>query len=89
MRTNTSKPVAQVPLFEEHETFTHGGNFWRDNYLLNRWARSEQPVVYLGDIYNSFELKLRVGHWCWLTQDPVSGFGHLVRFSQRLGHHRC
>jgi hypothetical protein len=71
----SSKPAAKPPLYSQHETFTHGGNFWRDNYLLERWARSEQPVVYLGDVYNNnYELKLRLGDWCWLTQDPISGY---------------
>jgi hypothetical protein len=71
-----TKPAARQPLFEQHKTFTHGGNFWRDDYLLERWARSEQPVVYLGDVYNNnnYELKLRLGDWCWLTQDPISGY---------------
>jgi hypothetical protein len=60
METHSSKPAAKVRLFEEHETFTHFGSFWRDNYLLGRWARSEKPVVYLGDVYNNFELKLHL-----------------------------
>lgn len=69
------KPAAEPPLFEQHKTFTHGGNFWRDDYLLERWATSEQPVVYLGDVYNKYELKLRLGDWCWLAEDP--GFGYV------------
>jgi hypothetical protein len=72
--TPCSKPGVQPPLYTQHETFTHGGNFWRDNYLLERWAKSEQPVVYLGDVYNNYELRLRLGDWCWLAQDPVSGY---------------
>ncbi len=64
----------QPPLQSLHKTFTHGGGFWRDNYLLERWERCEQQVVYLGDVYNNYELKLRLGDWCWLTQDPASGY---------------
>ncbi|KAK3899674.1 kinase-like domain-containing protein [Staphylotrichum tortipilum] len=73
-------PPRPPPLLKLHETFTNGGYFWRDDYLLERWARSEQPVVYLGDVYHGYELKLRLGHWCWLTRDPASGEFLTIKF---------
>jgi hypothetical protein len=82
MKTCSGKPAAKVRLFDEHETFTHGGDFWRDDYLVGRWARSEKPVVYLGDVYNNFELKLRLGDWCWLTQEPVSRYGRWLCYAR-------
>ena len=69
-------PVRGPPrptLHSQHLTFTHGGNFWRDNYLLEKWATSEQPVVYLGQTHGGYKLLRRLGDWCWLTKDPVSG----------------
>jgi hypothetical protein len=83
-RNICSKRAVQPPLYTEHKTFTHGGNYWRDNYLLERWARSEQPVVYLGDVCNNkYELLLRLGDWCWLTRDPVSGYAQSMLLDPR------
>lgn len=69
----TRKIPPEPPLHTLHHTFTHGGNYWRDSYLLERWDRSQQPVVYLGQTYGGYELRRRLGHWCWLTKDPLSG----------------
>lgn len=78
LRTKPATPSRPPPLFSLHKIFTHGGSFWRDTYLLERWASSEQPVVYLGDVLDknnlNFELKLRLGDWCWLTQDTISKY---------------
>lgn len=70
---STRKIPPGPPLHTLHHTFTDGGNYWRDNYLLERWDRSQQPVVYLGQTYGGYELRQRLGHWCWLTKDPLSG----------------
>ncbi len=77
------KRLHKESLFAQHFLFTHGGNFWRDNYLLERWDACEQPVVYLGDTYNDYTLRRRLGDWCWLTRDPVSGYG--FRYFQAAG----
>ncbi len=93
MTTCSSKPPpVQPPLYTQHGTFTHGGNYWRDNYLLERWRNCQQPVVYLGDVYNNYELRLRLGDWCWLTKDPTSAFpgafaaGSYTRVSVCISH---
>ncbi|KAK4158348.1 kinase-like domain protein [Chaetomidium leptoderma] len=81
--TTTCRIPPSPPLFDQHLTFTHGGNYWRDTYLLERWAWCEQPVVYLGRTYGGYELRLRLGDWCWLTRDPVSGAHMTVKFLSR------
>jgi hypothetical protein len=72
-RATTTRIPPRPPLFDQHLTFTHGGSYWRDSYLLERWASCEQPVIYLDRTYGGYELRLRLGDWCWLTKDPVSG----------------
>jgi hypothetical protein len=64
---------SRTALYKQYETFTHGGSFWRDNYRLNYWNDCEQPVVYLGNTYGGYQLRRRLGDWCWLSKDPVSG----------------
>src|SRR3954471_8026896 len=53
-----------------HHRFTHGGSYWSDNYRLERWDQSIQPVVYLNAVYNGYKLPMRVGDQCWLTRRP-------------------
>ena len=60
------------PLSDAYRQFTHGGNYWSDLYLLERWDQQIQPVVYRGEVYNGYELLRRVGNWCWLTKDPIT-----------------
>lgn len=54
-------------------TFTDSSSNRRGNYVLEKWYKSEQPVVYLGQIYRGYELLRRVGDWCWLTKTRRRG----------------
>ena len=60
-------------LYEHYNVFTHGGLYWTDQYLLERWDRSQRPVVYREHVYGGYKLLRRLGSWCWLTQDPHTG----------------
>ncbi|TQV89941.1 Protein kinase-like domain [Cordyceps javanica] len=68
----TFGPLRRRPLYEAYRQFTHGGNYWPDLYLLERWNQQIQPVVYRGEVYNGYELLRRVGTWCWLTKDLIT-----------------
>ncbi|OAR03011.1 hypothetical protein LLEC1_07157, partial [Akanthomyces lecanii] len=71
------------PLHLAYQTFTHGGNFWRDIYLLERWDQQMQPVVHRGDVHHGYELLRRVGSWCWLTRDPKTSEFLTIKFLSR------
>ncbi len=74
LHTGTSPSTSEPPsLRSQHETFTTGHNYWRDNLHLSLWQDSKQAVVYQGDVFNNYELKLRLGDWCWLTKHRLSG----------------
>lgn len=60
---------------DQYRTFTHGGNYWRDNYRLNYWDECVQPVVYRNNIYNGYKLLRMLGDWGWLTRDPKRRYG--------------
>jgi hypothetical protein len=57
-------------LCDLYKQLTHGGNYWRDQYLLECWDQCVQPVVYRNSCYHGYKLLRRLGDWCWLTQDP-------------------
>ena len=67
------KPVIRrtplASLFYEYKQMTDGSHFWRDNYLLERWAESKQPVVSYGQDLNGYKLLKRLGDWCWLARN--------------------
>ncbi|KAG5983384.1 hypothetical protein E4U55_000060 [Claviceps digitariae] len=51
------KPVfRRKSLYEEYKQFTDGHHYWRDDYLLERWANSERPVVSHGQVFHGFQL---------------------------------
>ncbi|KAG8412818.1 hypothetical protein J3458_013254 [Metarhizium acridum] len=64
----------------EYKLFTHGGNWWRDNYHLHYWDECIQPVVYRNHVYNGYKLLRRLGDWCWLTKDPKTQKYLTVKF---------
>ncbi|OAR01064.1 hypothetical protein LLEC1_02634 [Akanthomyces lecanii] len=52
---------AAPPSFHNsYKVFTHGGNYWQDLYLLDRWDRQLQPVVYRNEVYRGYELLRRI-----------------------------
>lgn len=67
--------LGRAQLFLQYKPFTHGGHFWRDTYLLERWEHCVQPVVYRDDIYHGYRLLRRIGDWCWLTRDADAKYG--------------
>lgn len=70
---SAGRPPPRPPLHGQQLTSTDGSSNWRDNYILEKWYKSEQPVVYLGETYRGYEFLRRLGDWCWLTKDPASG----------------
>ncbi|GJN87002.1 hypothetical protein PLIIFM63780_010584 [Purpureocillium lilacinum] len=44
-------------MWENYKTFTDGSNFWRDQYLLPRWAANNMAVVYRGQTHNGYTLE--------------------------------
>ncbi|OAQ96223.1 hypothetical protein LLEC1_07304 [Akanthomyces lecanii] len=73
------------PLFTIYGPFTHGGHYWRDEYLLEHWDRRNQPVVYRDEVYHSYKLLRRLGSWCWLTRHPHTNNFLAVKFLPRDG----
>ncbi|KAJ6445333.1 MFS general substrate transporter [Purpureocillium lavendulum] len=57
-----------------YEPLTHGGNFWRDQYLLAQWAACKMVVVHRGETHHGYTLLRRLGDACWLTKEPVTGY---------------
>ncbi len=69
-------PIAQIVrrglsqvLLEQHLPVGHGGNQWRVGHLLGIWECALQPVVYKRQMYNGYQLLLRLGDDVWLTKD--------------------
>ncbi|EGY21112.1 uncharacterized protein VDAG_02636 [Verticillium dahliae VdLs.17] len=75
--------MQRASLYKQHLPFTHGGHFWRDQYLLERWAGCVQPVVYLNDFCHKYKLLRRLGDWSWLTKDPVTNKYLTLKFISR------
>lgn len=50
----TGPALNAVRLYAQHCDFTYGTNYWRDQYLLEWWDCSVQPVVYPNEVYNSY-----------------------------------
>ncbi|POR33527.1 Protein kinase-like domain protein [Tolypocladium paradoxum] len=65
-------------LYELYKQFTHGGDYWRDRYLLEHWDQCVQPVVYRNDVHHGYKLLRRLGDWCWLTRDPHPRFKNIT-----------
>lgn len=70
-----SSAIRKFHLMDQYRTFTHGGNYWRDNYRLNYWDECVQPVVHRNNIYNGYKLLRMLGDWGWLTRDPKRRYG--------------
>ncbi|KAG8410878.1 hypothetical protein J3459_016909 [Metarhizium acridum] len=65
-----NKPVIMKRfLYHQYKQFTDGTQCWRDNYILERWADFERPVVYYGQDLNGYRLLKRLGDWCWLARN--------------------
>lgn len=65
-----NKPVVlKRYLYHQYKELTDGTQCWRDDYLLERWADSQQPVVYYGQHVNGYRLLKRLGDWCWLARN--------------------
>ncbi|XP_044721666.1 uncharacterized protein HRG_04581 [Hirsutella rhossiliensis] len=78
-----SSAIRKFHLMDQYKTFTHGGNYWRDNYRLNYWDECVQPVVYRNNIYYGYKLLRRLGDWNYLTcmETSIPGmlpFRHLL-----------
>ncbi|OAA42149.1 Protein kinase-like domain protein [Metarhizium rileyi] len=70
-------------LYALYKQFTHGGLFWRDQYLLERWDKCTQRVVYRDDTFHGYKILRRLGNWCWLTRDPHTGEFLTMKFLPR------
>ncbi|KND92875.1 putative myosin light chain kinase [Tolypocladium ophioglossoides CBS 100239] len=75
--------VYKRALFDYYKIFTHGGNYWRDDYHLRYWDDCIQPVVYRNSTYGGYKLLRRLGDWCWLTNDPKPQDYLTVKFLSR------
>ncbi|EGX87865.1 Protein kinase-like domain [Cordyceps militaris CM01] len=67
MRVTSRSLNTVYPLFTAYKQFTHGGNFWRDEYLLEQWDRLIQPVIYRDNTYHGYKLLRRLGSCDFLT----------------------
>lgn len=63
-----TRAASKGHLCDLYKQLTHGGNYWRDQYLLEYWDQCVQPVVYRNDYYHGYKLLRRLGDWCWLTR---------------------
>lgn len=70
-------------LWRLYEPLTHGGNFWRDQYLLAQWADCNMMVVHRGETHHGYTLLRRLGDACWLTKQPVTNEYLTVKFLSR------
>ncbi|EFY96384.2 Protein kinase-like protein [Metarhizium robertsii ARSEF 23] len=79
-----NKPViVKRYLYRQYKQLTDGTPCWRDNYILERWADSEKPVVYYGQDVNGYRLLKRLGDWCWLARNTNNNELLTVKFMGR------
>ncbi|OAA34154.1 kinase domain-containing protein [Metarhizium rileyi] len=80
-RVISRRPLAW--LYRHYKDMTDGTQYWRDQYLLERWADSEQPVVYYKQELNGYKLLKRLGDWCWLARNTQNSEVLTIKFLGR------